>query len=220
MTLTEGTVSDIRSGLSTLTAQQVWEYGSRSLTSFGTLIADIWANATRTLTAFAFTPTPSNAADTTAIKQATDRLASLLETEEEQDRFTAFALSQAPGGEGGGSATLENQQAILAQLTAIQGTGWSAENDSLHALRESLRLTGIVLPEDFTGDPEQDLPTIRGQLYARLMAVLSSAKPNYSIDGQSVSWQSYQDMLLKQIQAVDLLIQGVNPFEATSRAKV
>jgi hypothetical protein len=46
------------SGGGSLTAQQVWEY------------------ATRTLSAFAFTPTPSNAADTTAIKAKTDNLPS------------------------------------------------------------------------------------------------------------------------------------------------
>lgn len=35
---------------STLTAQQVWEYATRSLTTFGTLVADIWAVATSALT--------------------------------------------------------------------------------------------------------------------------------------------------------------------------
>lgn len=44
-------VGAVQSGLSTLTAQQVWEYAQRTLTGFGTLVADIWANATRTLTA-------------------------------------------------------------------------------------------------------------------------------------------------------------------------
>lgn len=39
------------SSRSTLTAQQVWEYGTRTLSSFGTLIADIWASVSRTLTA-------------------------------------------------------------------------------------------------------------------------------------------------------------------------
>lgn len=38
------------SSRSTLTAQQVWEYANRTLTSFGTLIADIWASVSRTLT--------------------------------------------------------------------------------------------------------------------------------------------------------------------------
>jgi hypothetical protein len=35
-------VTAIQSGLSTLTAQQVWEYSTRTLSNFGTLVADIW----------------------------------------------------------------------------------------------------------------------------------------------------------------------------------
>lgn len=41
-------------GLSTLTAAQVWEYGTRTLTSFGTLVADVatavWTAVARTIT--------------------------------------------------------------------------------------------------------------------------------------------------------------------------
>lgn len=40
--------SDIESA--SPTAQQIWEYASRTLTSFGTLIADIWSYVTRSLT--------------------------------------------------------------------------------------------------------------------------------------------------------------------------
>jgi len=58
----------------------VWNVTDRSLTTFGTLVSDItaavWAAASRTLTAFSFTPTPSNAAETTAIKAKTDNLPS------------------------------------------------------------------------------------------------------------------------------------------------
>jgi hypothetical protein len=42
---------------STLTAQQVWEYATRTVTSFGTLVSDIWSAASRTLSAFAFSVT-------------------------------------------------------------------------------------------------------------------------------------------------------------------
>jgi len=48
-----GYVDNIDIGISTrstLTAQQVWEYASRTLTGFGTLVASIWTSATRTLT--------------------------------------------------------------------------------------------------------------------------------------------------------------------------
>lgn len=47
------------SSRSTLTAQQVWEYASRTLSSLGTLVADVatavWGATTRTLSAFGFT---------------------------------------------------------------------------------------------------------------------------------------------------------------------
>jgi hypothetical protein len=42
------------SSRSTLTAAQVWAYGTRTLSSFGTLVVDIWANSLRTLTSFGF----------------------------------------------------------------------------------------------------------------------------------------------------------------------
>ena len=47
-------ITAIQSGLSTLTAQQVWEYGTRTISSFGSLVSDIatavWAAAVRTIT--------------------------------------------------------------------------------------------------------------------------------------------------------------------------
>ena len=72
MQLEATTVTTIRSGLSTLTAQQVWEYGARSLTTFGALVSDtasaVWAAVTRTLTA----GTKDEAID--SIKEKTDNL--------------------------------------------------------------------------------------------------------------------------------------------------
>jgi hypothetical protein len=56
------------SSRSTLTAQQVWEYATRTLSSFGSLVSDIWAAAVRTLTAG-----PKDA-EIDAIKAKTDNL--------------------------------------------------------------------------------------------------------------------------------------------------
>jgi len=39
-----GNWSDVASGFSTLTAAQVWSYSTRTLSSFGTLVVDIWAS--------------------------------------------------------------------------------------------------------------------------------------------------------------------------------
>lgn len=59
---------------STLTAADVWANATRTLSSFGTLVADIWANATRTLSAFGFTVDTNANATETAIKAKTDQL--------------------------------------------------------------------------------------------------------------------------------------------------
>ena len=67
-----GDAMTLTAGERTSIGTAVWSTTVRGLTTFGSLIADIWANATRTLSAFAFTPTPSNAAETTAIKAQTD----------------------------------------------------------------------------------------------------------------------------------------------------
>lgn len=87
----------------------IWSYASRSLTTYGTLVADVWSYATRTLTAFSFTPTPSNAADTTAIKAKTDRLQfngddevlaatdAVISADVRVDEFTSNAMSQLRG---------------------------------------------------------------------------------------------------------------------------
>jgi hypothetical protein len=48
--LAASAVAEIQSGLSTLTAADVWGYATRTLTSFGSLVSDIWSNVSRTLT--------------------------------------------------------------------------------------------------------------------------------------------------------------------------
>lgn len=64
MDLESATITTIKSGLSTLDAAGVWAHGTRTLSSFGTLVADIvaavWAAGTRTLTAFGFSVEASN----------------------------------------------------------------------------------------------------------------------------------------------------------------
>lgn len=76
-------------------ATQVWAHGTRTLTSFGTLIANIWTHDTRTLTSFGTLPA---------------------------DVDTELSVSHGAGSwEGGGSApTVED---IDAQLSATHGAG-------------------------------------------------------------------------------------------------
>ena len=68
-------------GFSTHSAADVWAVGTRTLTGFGSLVADVvsavWASASRTLTAFGFTPSlhaDYNAAKTAATQTSVDDL--------------------------------------------------------------------------------------------------------------------------------------------------
>lgn len=54
---------------------------------------------------------------------------------------------------------------------------------------------------------QQSLVTIRDNLAARLAEMSVSPKPNYSIDGESLSWQSLFDSLSQRIDAVNAQIQ-------------
>jgi hypothetical protein len=76
-------VSAVQSGLSTLTAQQVWEYGTRTLSSFGTLVQSIWEYATRALTdktGFALT-SAYDAAKSAASQISVNSIATAVDTE-------------------------------------------------------------------------------------------------------------------------------------------
>lgn len=51
-----------------------------------------------------------------------------------------------------------------------------------------------------------DLETAKANLVTRLTEVTAKPKPSYSIDGQSVSWESYTQMLTAQIKQLNELI--------------
>ena len=159
-------VTAVQTGLSTLTAQQVWEYATRTLSSFGSLVSDIttavWGAATRTLSAFGFNVTASSVTDKTgyslsvtpptaaeirteidtnstqiaAVKTVTDDLAGMLQTSGSLKQFTTNALENAPSGGGGGDATAANQTIIIGHLTDVKGVTFSSSTDSLEAIRD------------------------------------------------------------------------------------
>lgn len=140
------------SSRSTLTAQQVWEYTARTLTSFGTLVSDIasavWGAATRTLSAFGFTVNTASDANVTAIKAKTDNLpadpasdtqvntrlsassytapdnASIVAIKAKTDQLTFTVANRVDAtAEGGGSGSAPTVQEIDAQLSATHGAG-------------------------------------------------------------------------------------------------
>jgi hypothetical protein len=53
----------------------------------------------------------------------------------------------------------------------------------------------------------QQLQTAQANLLAQLASITANPKPNYSLDGQSVSWMEYQKFLLDMQQELNRQIQ-------------
>lgn len=60
------------------------------------------------------------------------------------------------------------------------------------------------------------LEQIKANLLALIADVTSSPKPNYTVDGQSVSWQSYLDSLFSKLEMINTQINASQPFEEQS----
>lgn len=66
----------------------------------------------------------------------------------------------------------------------------------------------------------ENLQTARSNIAANLAAITASPKPNYTIDGQTVSWQALFDSYVNQIKNLDVLIAGEGgPFEIASEGR-
>lgn len=52
-----------------------------------------------------------------------------------------------------------------------------------------------------------DLTTAKANLTGLIASVTASPKPSYSLNGQSVSWEQYLSTLMRQVQAINMLIQ-------------
>jgi hypothetical protein len=63
----------------------------------------------------------------------------------------------------------------------------------------------------------EDLEEIRDNLIAAIKTATASPKPNYSIDGQSVSWGTYLDSLWARLRDVETQIASTSPVEIVSR---
>lgn len=63
----------------------------------------------------------------------------------------------------------------------------------------------------------QNLQTAREQIAANLATITAQPKPNYTIDGQSVSWQSLFASYTDQLAKLDALIAAAEPFEIHSQ---
>jgi hypothetical protein len=64
-----------------------------------------------------------------------------------------------------------------------------------------------------------DLTTAKANIAAILAQITADPKPSYSIDGQSVSWESYFSMLSDKLEKLNQLIQVEGgPFEQQMQA--
>jgi hypothetical protein len=64
-----------------------------------------------------------------------------------------------------------------------------------------------------------NLQAAKANVAAILAQITADPKPSYSIDGQSVSWESYFSMLTGKLEALNKLIQVEGgPFEQKTQA--
>jgi hypothetical protein len=61
------------------------------------------------------------------------------------------------------------------------------------------------------------IAAIRSQALAQLLDLRASPKPSYTIDGQSVSWETYVRSLETTVDWCDQKLIGLDPFEVRSR---
>lgn len=61
----------------------------------------------------------------------------------------------------------------------------------------------------------QNLETARNNIAAIIAQITASPKPNYSVDGESISWADYLRTLTEQLREIDKLADG--PYEVRSR---
>ena len=103
----------------------------------------------------------ANATNQTAIKSVTDKLNTGLVLDGAVYQFTVNMLENAPGGGGGGSATIENQELILANLDNVTG----AVSAAVARLQLETQITGFPATICRGSDYDQTLESeIRLQL--------------------------------------------------------
>jgi hypothetical protein len=65
-----------------------------------------------------------------------------------------------------------------------------------------------------------DIATALDQVAARIKDLTVDPKPDYSVNGQSISWGSYLDMLTRQLAALQLAQQNLaGPFQRITRMR-
>ncbi|MDO4574050.1 MAG: hypothetical protein Q4D98_02425 [Planctomycetia bacterium] len=64
----------------------------------------------------------------------------------------------------------------------------------------------------------EQIKIIRAQTLALLVELTEHPKPSYSLDGQSVDWETYQKQLQNTLDWCDAKLAGEEPFEFHTQA--
>lgn len=65
-----------------------------------------------------------------------------------------------------------------------------------------------------------DIATSVDQIAALIKDITTNPKPDYSVNGQSISWGSYLDMLTRQLAALQQAQQNLaGPFQRITRMR-
>jgi hypothetical protein len=65
-----------------------------------------------------------------------------------------------------------------------------------------------------------DLSTAINQIAAQIKDITANPKPDYSVNGQSISWASYLSMLTEQITKLQQAQQSIaGPYQRISRIR-
>ena len=158
----------------------------------------------------------ATATNQTAIKAVTDKLNTTLVVDGLVWKYTVNALSNAPGGGGGGSATIENQELILANLDNITGavsaavarlqletqiTGFPATicrgSDYDTALESEIRLQLL----DLNNDPITEIGGTPVDEITWLFGLGTDRQPRL-VEG-ACSWDDTTDELVIELAATD-----------------
>ncbi len=150
VTVSTSSVSTIRSGLSTLTASDVWSHATRSLTTFGTLVSDIWSAGSRTLTAIS---------DSSGITTLLSRITGLLKTaaQADADKAEVIAAVEAANTTGPGS--------VLKELT-ITSAGQPADGVAVWITTDSAGTNTIAGTKPTNGQGKVQFMLDPGTYYA------------------------------------------------------
>lgn len=62
-----------------------------------------------------------------------------------------------------------------------------------------------------------DLKSARNNVAARLKEITESPRPDYSLDGESISWSGYFSMLTGQLESLNKAIQAAQPYQKFTR---